>query len=76
MSECIHSLSNGHKQTTATGSQVNTANQQHTTTAGRNAFSLPLLAKPALSSLKTKRTPASLNSAGLTHTQNFQEGNL
>lgn len=55
---------------------MNTANQQHTTTAGRNAFSLPLLAKPALSSLKTKRNPASLNSAGLTHTTNIQEGNL
>lgn len=55
---------------------MNTANQQQTMTVERNAPGLPLLAKPALASLKTKRNPANPNKAGLTSTQNIQEGNL
>lgn len=45
-------------------------------TVGRQALGLPLLAKPALASLKNKPRPASLNNAGSTYAQNIQEGNL
>lgn len=45
-------------------------------TVGRKAPGLPLLAKPALASLKNKPSPASSNNVGLTCVQNIQEGNL
>lgn len=44
-------------------------------TVERNAPGLPLLAKPTLLSLKTKRNPASSSNAELAHTQNIQGGN-
>jgi hypothetical protein len=51
---------------------MNAAILKHTMTAKRSALGLSLLAKPTLPSLKTKRNPASLNNAGLTHTPNIQ----
>lgn len=54
---------------------MNAAIRKHTMTAKHSTLGLSLRAKPTLASLKTKRNPASLNNAGLTHAPNIQGGN-